>query len=148
MKSKKEELKIEQLKSQIEDLTNKWRRALADYQNLEKNVCEQKKHWIAWANSDLILKLLPAVDNLEKTAKHLQDQGLNLTIGQLKKVLTDEGLELIKIEPQKTKFDVNLMECVDIQKGEEERVLKVLEKGYKLKGRLLKPARVVVGKKI
>ena len=144
--AKKDGKEIKELKAAVEDLTNKWKRALADYQNLEKNVSEQKKQWFHWAGSELILKLLTVVENLEKTAAHLKDQGLILTVDQFKKILAEEGLEPIKIEPGKTKFDAHLMECIDVQKGEDNQVLKVLEKGYKLKDGLLKPARVVVGK--
>ncbi len=147
IKNQKENSEIEKLKTEVADLTNKWKRALADYQNLEKKTAEQKKEWLEWANSDLILKLLPLFSNLEKTAAHLKDQGLDLSVNQFKKILNEEGVEVIPIEAGKTKFDAHLMECVETQAGQENQILKVVENGYKLKGRLLRPAKVVVGKK-
>jgi len=134
-----------QLQNQVDDLTNKWKRALADYQNLEKNIKASKNDWIDFAAKELVLKLLPVMDHLEKSAAHLKDKGLELVYGQFKKILQDEGLEELIISPGQD-FDANLMECVDVQEGQENKVLKILEKGYKLKGKVLKTARVVVGK--
>lgn len=138
---------IKELKVQIEDLTNKWKRALADYQNLEKNAAEQKKQWIDWAGSDLILKLLPVLENLQKAAEHLKDQGLSLTVNQLQKILEEERLQVVKIESGKDKFTPEYMECIEFRKGEDNIILEIAEQGYYLKGKLLKPAKVVVGKK-
>lgn len=140
-------LEIEELKLQIADLTNKWKRALADYQNLEKNAAEQKKQWAAWAGSDLILKLLPVLENLKKAANHLKDEGLNLTVNEWQKIFEEEGLQVVKIEAGKSKFTPEYMECIGFRKGENNIVLEVAEQGYYLKGKLLKPAKVVVGKK-
>lgn len=144
-KDKKKKVQVKELKKEVEDLDNKWKRALADYQNLEKEVERQKKEWTQFSTSQLILRLLPILESLEKASQHLKDRGLELTVGELKKVLEEEGLTPIEIWPG-SQFDANLMECIEVQKGEEGKVLKVLEKGYKLKGRVLKIVRVAVGK--
>jgi len=147
-KKDEKEKKIEVLQGQIADLTSKWKRALADYQNLEKNSQQEKKNWIEFTSSDLILKLLPVIESLEKAEEHLKNKGLELTIDQLKNILEKEGLQSIPIKAGESTFNADVMECIGVEKGEEGKVLKVAEKGYTLKGRLLKPARVVVGKKI
>ena len=145
-KKTKQKISTNELQQQITDLTGKWKRALADYQNLEKNTRESRQQWIDFASGQLILKLLPVLQHLTKSAKQLDNEGLNLTIEQFKKALSEEGLEEIEIKPGKARFNANTMECVEVRKGKQEIILEVLEKGYKLKGKVLKPAKVVVGK--
>ncbi|MFZ5365745.1 MAG: nucleotide exchange factor GrpE [Patescibacteria group bacterium] len=131
-------------KKQIEDLTNRWKRALADYQNLEKRIDLEKEDFVEFANSQLILKILPAIDSLEKAEKHLKDQGLSLALKQLKEGLTQEGLE--KIQTQGKDFNPEEMECIDVCQGEEGKVLDEIRSGYKLGNRVLRVAQVKVGK--
>ncbi len=145
IKDRKKE-KIKELEDQIIDLTNKWKRALADYQNLEKQAEVQKKDWISFANSGLILELLPVLDNLQKSADHLKDQGLQLTVNEFKKILENQGLQEIEINPGETVYDCHLMECVETQKGKKDIVLQAVQKGYKLHNKVIRPAKVIVGK--
>jgi molecular chaperone GrpE len=145
IKDKKEENNKE-LENQVNDLTNKWKRALADYQNLEKQVAMEKKEWIIFANRSLILELLPVLDNLQKSAEHLKDQGLQLTVDQFQKILADQGLEEIIIKTGQTIFDCHQMECVETRKGKKDIVLEVVQKGYKLHNKIIRPAKVIVGK--
>ena len=63
---------------------------------------------------------------------------------QLRQVLSNQGLEEIETDGQ---FNPGLHEAVDTKIGEDGKILEVVEKGYKLNGKILKPARVVVGKK-
>ena len=147
-KKPKQKITTNELQQQIADLTGKWKRALADYQNLEKNTQKNQQQWIDFASSQLILKLLPVLQHLTKSAKQLDNEGLSLTIEQFKKALFEEGLEEIEIKPGKTIFNANTMECVEVRKGKQEIILEVLEKGYKLKEKVLKPVRVVVGKNL
>ena len=145
-KKSKQKISADNLHQQIADLTDKWKRALADYQNLEKNTQENQQQWIDFASGQLILKLLPVLQHLTKSAKHLDNEGLDLTIEQFKKALFEEGLEEIKIIPGETKFNADTMECIQVKKGKQEIILEVLEKGYNLKEKVIKPAKVVVGK--
>ncbi len=132
--------------SEIKRLENLWKRALADYQNLEKRTAEEKKDFVKFANSQLILKILPAIDSLEKAEKHLKDEGLSLALKQLKEGLIQEGLE--KIQTQGKDFDPEEMECVEVCPGEEGKVLDEIRPGYKLGDRVLRVAQVRVAKKI
>lgn len=136
-------VKKNDLKKQIEDLTYRWKRALADYQNLEKRYEKEKEDFVQFANANLILKLVKVLENLQKAAEHLKDPGLNLVIGELKRVLGEEGVEEIKLTGEK--FDPNLMEAVEVVLGKEEnKVAEVVSKGYLLKGKVLLPAKVKV----
>jgi len=130
---------------QIEDLTNRWKRALADYQNLEKRYEREKRDFIAFANANLILRLLTVLGHLEKAALSLKDEGLDLVVTEFKKVLEEEGIEEIKAEG--AEFNPQLMEAIETIKGEKENsVAEVIKKGYLLKGKLLLPAKVKVFK--
>lgn len=135
---KKKDLKIKRLE-------NLWKRALADYQNLEKRTAGEREDFVKFANSQLILKILPAIDSLERAEKHLKNEGLSLAVKQLREGLASEGLE--KIQTKGRNFDPEEMECVEVGQGKEGKVLDEIRAGYKLGNRVLKVAQVRVGKK-
>lgn len=129
---------------QIEELTNQLKRALADYQNLEKRTEEQKRDWILSANRSLIEKLLGVLDNLLLAQKHIQDAGLDLSVRKFLDVLAQEGVGKIKTE--NAEFDPNTMECVSVKAGEENKVLEEVRFGFIINDRVIRPAQVVVGR--
>ena len=122
------------------------KRALADYQNLEKRVEEERKLLSKLSASLLIEKLLPVLDNLEKAQVHLKDEGLEIVLKQFKEILTQEGVEEIAAEG--AQFNPHYHEAVESQQGEQDNlVIKVLTKGYKIEDTILRPAKVIVSKK-
>lgn len=134
-------------KVKLEEVINSWKRAVADYQNLEKRVSEERVNWIRSASKELILRLLPILDTLILAQKHAQDEGVGLGIKQFISILEQEGVK--KIETQGQNFDPKTMECVEIAVGEEEKVVEELQTGYMLYGEVvLRPAKVKVGRKI
>ncbi len=136
--------KIKELQEEVANATNQWKRALADYQNLEKRVAQEKEGWIGFAAQQLIHKLLPALDTLRLAVAHSNDQGLQLTLAAFDKALADEGVEQIKTVG--TLFDPHTMECVATVPGEENKVLEEIRIGYKKADKILRPAQVKVGK--
>lgn len=130
--------------ARIKELEDLWKRALADYQNLEKRVAKEKEEFAKFANSELILKILPAIDDLEKAERHLEDEGLSLALENLRQGLKETGLEKIELEGKR--FDPLEMECVEVSQGGEGKVLEEIRAGYKLNGKVLRPAQVKVGK--
>jgi len=116
--------KIETLEKKIGELEDCWKRALADYKNLEKRVEEDKDSWKFFANEKLIRRILPVVDNLERLKKHLDDKGLDLIIKDMASTLKEFG------------------ETVE---GEKNKVIETVSKGYLLNNKLLRPAVVKVG---
>ncbi|MCL5433070.1 MAG: nucleotide exchange factor GrpE [Patescibacteria group bacterium] len=138
-------IKEEESKKELEELEGKYKRALADYQNLEKRVAEQKSEWAKSANRELLLKLLPVLDNLELALKHTEDEGLKISVVQFLSALKSEGVE--KIEVLGKEFDPNVMECIGTGEGEENKVIEEIRPGYTLFDRVLRPAQVRVGKK-
>ncbi len=126
-----------------DEFKDKYLRALADYQNLEKQTEVWKKAYSAYATQDLIRKLLEALDDLEKAQEHLKDEGLQLVINKIKNNLKSEGLEELELEGKE--FDPNEAEVVNTEAGEKNNVItKVLQKGYRLKDKIIRPAKVVV----
>jgi molecular chaperone GrpE len=132
------------LDGQVEDLTNRWKRALADYENLEKRINAEKNEFVKFANAKLLLKILPALDTLEKANNHLKDEGLGLAMKQLADGLEAEGL--MRIETRGKDFDPQLMECTDTVEGDEGKAIEEVRPGYMLNERVLRVAQVRVGK--
>jgi len=139
----------ETLKKEIVTLTESWKRALADYQNLQKRYDRERADFVQFASAGLILRLIEVLNHLEKAAESLKDKGLDIIVTEFKKVLTENGLEEIKSQGEK--FDPNFMEAVEVVEGKDEgKVAEVVSKGYLLNGKVLLPAKVKVfkGKKI
>lgn len=148
-KKKKENknLEIEKLKKEIDEWKNKYLRALADYQNFENRVKEEKLDLIKSANLNLILKLLPFLDNLEKAEIFIKDQGLKIAKDHLFQTLKEVGVE--EIEVLNKPFDPVTAEAIEIVKGDkDDMVVEVLRKGYKLGEKILRVAQVKVSKKL
>lgn len=142
---------LEELKAEQEALRNQLKRAVADYQNLEKRVAEGRSEFTSWAATELIKKLLVVLDHYEKAIGGASEsdkqsgwfRGVELATQQLRNVLKDEGLEEIVTDSQ---FDPALHEAVDTREGEDNQILEVVEKGYNLNGKVVKPAKVIVGR--
>ncbi len=131
------------LEAKIAELNDKYLRSLADYQNLEKQTRTWRNDFVKFANQDLILKLLEVLDDLEKAREHLNDDGLKIIIDKLNTILKNNGLEELDVLGKE--FNPELMEAIQTEPGEEEhRVLKVVQKGYILNERVIRPAKVVV----
>lgn len=129
-----------------QELENQLKRALADYQNLERRVEEERKLLSTLSSAILIEKFLPVLDNLENAQAHLNDQGLEIVIKQFKDVLTSEGVEEIQAEGQQ--FDPKLHEATEVQEGQNDNmIVKVTRKGYKLNDKVIRPAQVTVERK-
>lgn len=140
------------LQEQLEEVTGQFKRALADYHNLEKRVAEGRSEMNSWATNNLIEKLLPSLDYLELATKGAGDEekksgwfkGVEMAIRQLQDTLKNEGLDEIKADGQ---FDPTLHEAVDTRVGDEGKVLEITRRGYVLNGKVLRPAQVIVGRK-
>ena len=152
---------LEELKERAAKADENWDRLLrttADFDNFKKRAAREKQDAIRYANEALLEKLVPVLDNFDAalsavqagpnaTAQSLQT-GVSMIFQQLKKVLTESGLEEVDATGQK--FDPNFHEAVSQQESAEVpegQVLQQLRKGYNLRDRLLRPATVVVAKK-
>lgn len=138
--------KIDDLQKQLKEVTENWKRALADYQNLEKRSQTEKEEFARFANRDLIFKILPILDTFEHLEKHLNDQGLHLAIKQFRDLLKSEGLE--KIEVLGKDYYPEEMEGIEMVLGDEDnKVVAETRAGYRFRGKILRAAQVKVSKK-
>ena len=126
---------------------------LADFDNFRKRQRDETARLTSCAREELILKLLPMVDNLDRTlqaaeAEHSYEslvEGVALTLKHIRDMLEREGLEPIEAQGQEfnPEFHEALMR-VDTDEYPENTIIDELEKGYKLNGKVLRPARVRV----
>ena len=144
-KDEKEQI-VKDLELKNEELTNNWKRALADYQNLEKRADSQRRDSIKQGVKEFVRELLVVLDSLYKADKHLNDQGLKLAINEFEEILKKHGI--IEIDTLNKTFDPVVMECIEVANGEEGKVVEELRKGYLFGEVLLRPAQVKVGKKV
>ena len=139
------ENKLKELEQKLSEMENNWKRALADYKNLEKRIVEERVDFVSYSTSLLISRLLNVLDNLENLEKHNGDMGFKLTLKEFRQILNEEGL--LEIDTLGKDFDSNTMEAIETVEGEERKAVEVVLKGYMLKNKLLRPAKVKEGQK-
>jgi molecular chaperone GrpE len=132
-----------QLEQKVIDLEGKWKRALADYQNLEKRIERERLSVAGLINTRLLEKILPLLDELQICQRHLKDQGLQIVLDKFRQALKEEGVN--EIDTLGADFDPEKMEAVEIVAGEKNKVMNVTAKGYEIEGQLIRPAKVRVG---
>lgn len=144
------------LKNNISVLEEKVRLAQAELINYRKRKDDEVSNMLKYANQDIILEMLPVIDNLERALKALDNlddaskkvlDGIKIIYQGLVDCLTKFGVEVIN--PENEEFDHNQHNALLV--GEDESkpdgiILEVLMKGYKLKDRVIRPASVKVNK--
>ena len=148
-----EESKIQELENHVSDLSNRLLRAQADYENFRRRSREEKEAAAKYRAQSLVEQLLPVLDNFDRAlmikpeseeAKSLL-QGMEMVHRQLQEALIKEGVEIIQTIGQK--FDPHLHQAimqVESDEYESNHVVEELQKGYKLKDRVVRPAMVKV----
>lgn len=123
-------------------------RAEAELDNVQRRAKKQVADARKFANEKILNDLLEVLDSLEKALENEQEQeleGVRLTLKKLTEILEKHGVETIN--PEGERFDPNVHEAMTTQPSEEvepNTVVQVLQKGYSLNGRLVRPARVIV----
>jgi molecular chaperone GrpE (heat shock protein) len=135
---------------------NKYKRALADYQNLLKQTAKEKEEFGQFARMNFLHEILPVYDNLKISLQHFNGdtdqnnwaEGIRHIVKQFKDILENMGVMEIKTVGEK--FDHHTMEAVDSEETKDKKhdgiVARELSAGYKLNGKVVKVARVVVYK--
>ena len=160
-KFKKLEQELVAARKQAQEYLAGWQRAKADYQNLQKRTIEQRQALVKAATEDLVLAMLPVLDNLDRAlgtvraagqavgGKTVQvsetslRQGFELIARQLREVLAAQGVS--EIHAKGSKFDPSLHEAVTTVAGDKDLCVEEHAPGYKLHERVLRPSRVTVG---
>ena len=147
-----EESEVEKLSKEIDKLKNDYARAYADTENLRKRLTAEAEQTRKYRIQSFAKEVLPVIDNLERalaTEVHESDEsfkkGIEMTYNQLLTALKNEGVE--EIDCLNKPFDPNLEQAILMEKKEDVEagtVIEVLQKGYVLKDRILRPAMVKV----
>jgi len=142
---------VAQEKAKGEVYLANWQRTQADFVNYKRRVEQERNETSKFANSMLVLDLLPVLDDMERALDNVSTklagltwvEGIRLIYRKLQAVLQGHGLTEIKALGQP--FDPNLHEAVLYGEGGDGIVIEELQKGYKLHERVLRPTMVKVG---
>lgn len=142
---------LEEIKKKCDEYLNGWKRERADFLNYKKDEMERIGQLVKYANEEIIIKLLPVLDNLCLAAGHIKDPGINQIKKQLEDFLAKEGIEAIKTIGEK--FDPNAMESIGEVEADRARgsiqsgaVAEEIQRGYTMHGKLIRPAKVKISK--
>ncbi len=154
----KEEAEPEDLEQALAEAREKaegylanWQRTQADFVNYKRRSEQEREEIGKFANTQLMLNLLPVLDDLERAFDSITPQvarldwveGIRLIERKLRTALEARGLSQIKALGEQ--FDPNLHEAAMYSKGEEGIVVQEVQKGYMLYDRVVRPTMVVVG---
>ena len=149
-----QEKALEEEKAKYAELNDKYLRLFSEFDNYRKRTAKEKIDLTATASESVIKDILPVLDdferalqNMEKNGNETDIQGVTLIFNKLKDMLKKKGLE--EIEAMGVEFNTDEHEALTMIPAPEEdkkgKVLDVIQKGYKLNGKVIRFARVVVG---
>lgn len=140
---------LEEALNKAEEFENKYLRAHAEMQNIQRRANEERQQLQKYRSQDLAKAILPSLDNIERAlaVEGITDdvkKGLEMVQESLAQALKEEGIVEVEVET----FDPNLHMAVQTLPADEEHpadtIAQVFQKGYKLHERLLRPAMVIV----
>ena len=145
---------LEEAKGKFAELNDKHMRLQAEFDNFRKRTAKEKLDLTVTASENVIKDILPVLDdferalqNMEKNGNEADLQGVTLIFNKLKDTLKKKGLE--EIEAMDADFNTDEHEALTMIPAPDEskkgKVLDVIQKGYKLNGKVIRFARVVVG---
>jgi molecular chaperone GrpE len=150
-----DESELESLKSKIDELNDKYLRQVADFENYKRRTAKERMELIQTAGREVILDMLDVLDDSERAQKQLETtdnvqqikEGVQLVFTKLRNTLSAKGLKAI--DSLNKDFNVDLHEAVtEIEAGGEMKgkVVAEVQKGYYLNDKIIRFAKVVVGK--
>lgn len=147
--------KLKECDAKKQEYLDSWQRAQADFINTRKRDEERNKELAKYANEDLILQLIPALDSFdmafgnkeawEKVGKEWRT-GVEYIYSQLVTILQNNGVAQIGLQEENFNPEVHeAIEEVPVDKKDEGKVIQVIQKGYKFHGKIIRGAKVRVG---
>jgi molecular chaperone GrpE len=142
--------RLAEVEKDRDEYLNDLQRVAAEFENYRKRVARDQESLVARAHERLVKELLPVLDDLERAleaaAEHEEaklEEGVRLVHRELEEALAKEGL--VEIETN-GRFDPHVHEALLSQPSDKDdgAILEVLQKGYRLGDRVLRPARVVI----
>jgi molecular chaperone GrpE len=139
-------------KEKAEKYLSNWQRSQADFDNYKKRSEQGIAEVIELTSSALISNLLPVMDDLDRALASIPTEldesnwteGIKLIYNKFKNILETQGLS--EIQAKGEPFDPRLHEAIMQQEGEEGMIIEETQKGYKFRGRVIRPSLVIVGK--
>ena len=141
-------------KAAAEAESERYMRLMAEFQNYKRRAAKEKTDTLQYANEKIVGDLLPVIDNFERALATETDdlegyaKGMQLIFEQFMKALENAGVEEIKAMDED--FDPNVHNAVmtdNIEDKDDGKITKVLQKGYKLRDKVVRPSMVAVNKK-
>ena len=151
-----EESLIEKLEAEIKEQKDKYLRLMAEFDNFRRRTAKERLELIQTAGKDVIVSLLDVLDDCDRAEKQLQTtndiaiqkEGIQLVFNKLRSTLQNKGVKAL--ESINTEFDVEKHEAITEipapSKAMQGKVMDEVEKGYYLNDKLIRFAKVVVGK--
>ncbi len=149
------EEKLAESEALVEQLKKEALYKVAEFENYRKRVIKEKADLITMGGKNLMLALLPVIDDLDRAEEHISKsedlealkEGLLLISQKLRTTLLQQGLEVIEAKGEK--FDTDLHEAVTMFPVEDEKqkgsVIDCVQQGYKMNGNVIRHSKVVVG---
>ena len=152
-KRNKNDKQLDELKEKYDELNDKYLRLFSEFDNYRKRTAKEKIELSKTASESIMVDLLPILDDFERAIQTMENketdanyEGVVLIYNKFKRTLEQKGLE--EINAKDAVFDTDEHEALtnvpvtdESQKG---KVLDVIQKGYKLNGKVIRYARVVV----
>lgn len=143
---------LEQSKQAQEELLIQSQRALADYANLKKRFDKERQELAQYAAEAIVMQLLTSLDNLERAISYASEdeqkgglyQGVKMTLQQIDQTLEPIGFKRMNIQSG-AQFDPHQHEAIDSVAGPKDQIVEVMDSGYTLHDKVIRPARVKVG---
>ena len=130
----------------VDQLNNKYLRALADYQNLEKRMHTAVDQARATSQRITLSRFMNVLDDMEKAEVFTKDQGLQMIMNHFKQIFKDAGVE--ELDLLNKEFDPYTAEAIEAVAGDKDNIVaEVVRKGYRIGDDIIRPAQVKVTKK-
>ncbi|MGK7395030.1 MAG: nucleotide exchange factor GrpE [Candidatus Cyclobacteriaceae bacterium M3_2C_046] len=147
---------INKVKSELDDVKEKYLRIYSEYDNFRRRTAREKLELVKTANEDLVVAILPVIDDFERARKAVEDkedpsgikEGFNLIYSKLMKILEQKGIKTMEVD-KGSEFDPDQHEAISQFPAPEDdlkgKVIDVIEKGYILGDKVVRFAKVVIG---
>jgi len=154
--SKAEENEVEKLKSELTEAKDKYLRLYSEFENYRRRTAKERLELIKTANEDLIVALLPVMDDFQRAQKALEEsadhkaskEGFDLIYNKFSKVLKQNGLKPMENKPGQ-EFNTDHHEAISQMPVEKKnmkgKIIDVVENGYYLDEKVIRFAKVVIG---
>ncbi len=144
---------------EMQEAMNNWKRCLAEFDNYRKRQEEARKDTVKYATENMVMQILPVIDNFESSVAHIPEekkdsgwvQGIMYIKKQLEDIVRENGVEEIAVKIGDS-FDAKFHEAIDdkncsgckSKKKFQNKIKRVVLRGYKIGDKVIRPARVVV----